>query len=118
MSDENRKPEIEGTEEMDRAALLRRLRGDKGGDDPHSTPTVRTAGPSTQHYQVPDSLLAQARDPYDDDDLPTSSFSMDELLEFEAVVDQHGRVALPGSAVAGRFGPGTVLKVIARPKDD
>ena len=42
---------------------------------------------------------------------------MDAFLEFEAVVDAYGRIALPESALKGRFGKGARLKVVVHSLD-
>lgn len=96
-----------------------------------SEPHLHAKNLPTQHYVVPDSLLEQANntstrstlevalEPLDDDvdDYPTTTFSMDAILEFEAVVDAHGRIALPDSALQGRFGRGARLKIVAHVVD-
>lgn len=140
--------DFEGTAELDRAALLAALSRDRGPGLPAKPPSARrdteqtvaigeqtmptSAGAPrhdvTQHYQVPHSLLEQARQEFetievempeeDDDDLPTANFSMDSFVEFEAVIDAEGRIALPASALKGRFGAGTRLFVVARLADE
>lgn len=137
--------DMEGTEEMDRSVLLARLQADqpRKGSEPQSVPSARdtiqhtavseatrptepvgvvgTRFDPTQHYVVPDSLIEQSRDDShgaEDDDLPTTTFSMETLLEFDAVVDQEGRIALPRSALNGRFGRGAKIRVVAHVIED
>ena len=140
---------MEGTEEMDRAALLARLHADQHskkepvardsseavapmsrdtiqhaaiGEQTRPTEPVPSKFEPTQHYEVPNSLIAQSRaealDDDDDDDLPTATFSMESMLEFDAMVDEHGRIALPQSALKGRFGRGAKIHIVAQIIED
>lgn len=154
--------DMEGTEEMDRAALLARLQADAvsrtkepapiresseivspGHRDTTQQPAItdktiatdahpKATPDPTQHYVVPDSLLKQSRDTQaetvevpimrgdeePDDDLPTTTFSMDSFFEFEGIVDDHGRIALPESAVRGKVRRGSRLKVVVYVLED
>ncbi len=134
--------ENEGTEEIDRSALLARLQGDQHspkeptrdsgevvapglrdteqhGTIPErtrsDTPTLAAKFQPTQHYTVPDTLLEQSRSV---EDQATTTFSTESLLEFEAVIDEYGRIALPDSALRGRFRRGARVRIVAHVLDD
>lgn len=105
-----------------------------------TVPETRARPGPTVHRIVPDALLARAQRDEDDESLQvpaarymptipieavihdagegTSTFSTRDVLEFDAVIDGSGRVALPSSAVAGRFKPGAMVRIVAVPSDD
>ena len=180
MSDDSQRDDIpdpfhameEGTEELDQAALLRRLQADSKHtlpvqpvetrppvhqadafgfrrppsdirDTVQSPPVVQSTTPMpaknaepTQHYTVPESLLAQEQLPSRQiptairnlptipieaivmDGEGTSTFSNVQILEFEAMVDSDGRIALSTSALSGHYRPGTRVKVVMVPTED
>jgi len=162
--------DLEGTVEMDRDALLRRLQADararhKSAYDeetfegeyvpdpteqvprtlqmeaveeetsPSKTTRVPAIDVKTQHYQVPDSIMDRLRAAPDDlhtldvsleliqaatgrASRPTQPLESSDVAEFQAFIDDRGRIVVPTSLVAARFKPGARVHVVVSLVED